>query len=93
MGISFTDKYSILHFAVGVIFRHFAISLPVSVGLHIVFEFTENTEAGMSFINKYFKGIWPGGKTHSDSGINSVGDTVYFALGWIVADLILRDQT
>ncbi len=77
------DKYSLLHFAVGVMF-YFLFDFKVSVLVHIVFEIVENTKWGMGVINDRFK-WWPGGKTHADSLINSTGDTIAFAIGWIVA--------
>ena len=57
--------------------------------IHIIFEYVENTKTGMKVINKYFIGNsplqWPGGKNRADKMINRVGDTVFFALGWITA--------
>jgi hypothetical protein len=39
---------------------------------------------GMRFINYYFT-LWPGGKTHADSLVNSISDTLFTGLGWIVS--------
>ena len=85
MGQTFIDKYSLLHFAVGIIAYFFYIPLPVWIIIHILFEFVENTEYGIYFNNKYFKWFWPGGKDEPDNVINSVGDTVFAILGWVVA--------
>jgi hypothetical protein len=91
MGKRFFDAYSLLHFAVGVIFRHFNVGFWSSLILHTIFEWLENTQAGMNFINNSFlKNVWPGGKPYADSLLNNTGDTVFFALGWIVADKTLE---
>lgn len=90
MGQLWIDEYSFLHLATGVIFRYFEIRLGVSVGLHVVFEIVENSPTGVRFINEYLKGWWPGGKPKADSVLNSVSDTVFFALGWVLADLIIQ---
>lgn len=79
------DQYSILHFASGVVAYFWGMPFIWWMILHIVFEILENTEAGMRFINEYFK-LWPGGKGEADTFINSaVGDNLFAALGWIVS--------
>ena len=88
MGIHFVDKYSLLHFAVGILFRFFNINFTISLLLHILFEVVENSKQGVYFIDHYLT-FWPGGKQKSDSFINSVGDTVFFALGWFIANIII----
>jgi hypothetical protein len=85
MGTKFMDQYSLLHFAVGIVSRYWNISFLWWVIFHAIFEFVENTTQGMYFINTWIP-IWPGGKSHPDSLLNRVGDTVYAALGWIVAN-------
>lgn len=87
MGKNFIDKYSLLHFATGIIFRFFNISLLNSFIVHTIFEFVENTNQGMHFINTYLP-FWPGGKPSADSFTNNIGDTLFFILGWIVAHLV-----
>ena len=87
MGTYFIDKYSLLHFAVGIIFRFFNISFTYSLLIHILFESIENTQIAIRFIDKYLT-FWPGGKKSSDSIINSIGDTFFFMLGWFVANII-----
>jgi hypothetical protein len=84
MGVYFTDQYSLLHAAVGMVSRYWNIPLFWLLVLHTVFEALENTAGGMWFINTYIP-WWPGGKPHPDSILNRVGDTVYALLGWIVA--------
>ena len=97
MGYNFMDKYSILHFAVGVVAYFWNINFATAIMFHIIFEILENTETGMSIINKWFvniggiKGLgWPGGKTHPDSKLNSLGDTIFFALGWLISYIIFN---
>lgn len=84
MGKYFFDQYSLLHFATGVIAYFWNIPLSVWIVLNIVFEYIENTELGVYFINKYLA-FWPGGKQYSDSIINSVGDIVFALIGWVLA--------
>ena len=85
MGYNFIDRYSLLHFAVGIIFYYWGMSLEMLIILHIIFEYIENTQAGMNFINTNFKNIWPGGKDHADSYVNQFGDIVFSGLGWLLA--------
>jgi hypothetical protein len=87
MGTKLIDQYSLLHFATGIIFCFFNISLLNSFIIHTIFEISENTKAGIHFIDNYLT-FWPGGKKSSDSFINSVGDTIFFLLGWIIAYFI-----
>ncbi len=85
MGKYFADQYSLLHFAVGIVFYFWGISLPNLIIIHSLFEIIENTDFGMNIINTYFHGIWPGGKNESDYPINSIGDTCFVIIGWLVA--------
>jgi len=89
MGYYFFDQYSILHFSVGVVMYFWNISFVTALILHIIFEIIENTKIGMNFINKYFihPGYfsWPGGKNYSDSLINTIGDNVFFILGYVIS--------
>jgi hypothetical protein len=85
MGQQVLDQFSLLHFSTGVLAYFWGISFYVSVLLHIFFEWLENTETGMMFINLFLAGIWPGGKPRADSLRNMIGDTLVFAAGWLVA--------
>ncbi len=87
MGHKFTDSYSLLHFAVGIISYFWGISFIMIILFHTLFEILENTKSGMYFINTYFT-MWPGGKSHADSILNRIGDTFYTGIGWIIAYLI-----
>lgn len=80
------DQYSLLHFAVGIISRYWNISFLWLLIIHAIFEFVENTAQGMYFINTWIP-FWPGGKSHPDSVVNRVGDTMFSLIGWIVADI------
>lgn len=83
MGVHFTDKYSLLHFACGIVVYYWNISFITWFIFHLIFELVENTEFGMFYIRKIK--LWPGGKSHADSWINSAGDQFYSVLGWVVA--------
>jgi len=84
MGANFIDQYAYLHFAAGIIAYFWGISLTVWIILHILFELVENTQTGIYIINRYLT-FWPGGKPQPDAIINTVGDTLLAALGWISA--------
>lgn len=88
MGKYLIDQYTLLHFAVGVIAYYWNVSIWLIVILHILFEYSENTETGMWLINKYIT-IWPGGKPSADTFINSLGDTIATVFGWYFAKLII----
>jgi hypothetical protein len=88
MGKQFMDAYSLLHLAVGIVVRHWNMSLIMWIILHTIFEIVENTDTGMEFINNYIK-LWPGGKPYADSLINSIGDTVFSIIGWYLANYTL----
>lgn len=99
MGHGFLDQYSLLHAAVGVLAYFWNIPLWIGTLIHILFEYAENTPWGVRLINTYMiePGIfgWPGDKRNPDSVINQLGDTITFALGWVVAaglDTIGRAQ-
>jgi hypothetical protein len=87
MGIHFTDKYSLLHFACGIVVYYWNVSFTAWFILHLIFELTENTELGMYYIRQVK--LWPGGKMHPDSWINSTGDQFYSVLGWFFAYCIV----
>jgi hypothetical protein len=84
MGYQYFDKYTYLHFAVGIVAYYWNISLPNWVILHTIFEILENTQMGMNIINEYIV-LWPGGKQKSDTIINNIGDTIGTILGWLSA--------
>lgn len=84
MGSKFMDQYSLLHLAVGIVVYFWDISLLSWFVLHTMFELIENTQQGIYFINNYIT-WWPGGKPRPDSIINSIGDTMFSLLGWVIA--------
>lgn len=89
MGYQLLDQYSLLHFAVGVIFYFWNVNFFFAFTGHLLFEYIENTKIGILFINKYIIDpgyfSWPGGKHGADTVINRIGDTLSFSIGWIVA--------
>jgi len=84
MGKYFIDQFSILHFSSGVIAYFWGISFLNWIILHTIFEILENTKKGVHFIDTYLK-IWPGGKKSSDYLINSIGDTIFAIIGFIIS--------
>lgn len=81
----FTDQFSLLHFATGIIAYYSGLSLGQWFLIHATFELLEDTQTGVRIINKLFGKIWPGcGKKEPDSFLNSeIGDNFYAVLGWI----------
>jgi hypothetical protein len=83
MGVRFTDKFSLLHLASGIVAYYWNMSFAAWFIAHAAFEWIENTQAGMQVI-RCVK-LWPGGKTHADSALNRVGDQWYACVGWAIA--------
>jgi hypothetical protein len=83
MGKLFTDKFSLLHGASGVVAYYWGMPFIIWFIIHLLFELAENTKLGMNVLNRIHR--YPGGKTHSDSIINSVGDQFYGMVGWLIA--------
>lgn len=88
MGKYFIDKYSLLHFASGVIAYHFGLDITIWFLINIIFEMLENTPVGIQFIQNHLLTIWPGGKEYPDSIINSLGDIIFGITGWCVCYII-----
>lgn len=92
MSFQIADQYTLLHFAVGVVAYFWKIEFWTATILHTIFELIENTPLGIKFINKYFPkdGLfrWPGGKNKPDSLINTIGDTISFAFGHLLAQFL-----
>jgi len=65
------DKFSWLHFAVGIVANFFSVGFVNFLVLHATFELTENSPWGVNFIDKHLP-IWPGGK-NLDSPMNVLG--------------------
>jgi hypothetical protein len=87
MGVYFTDQFSLLHFASGIIAIFWEISLIKWFILHIVYELFTNTHFGINFINKYT--FWPGGKLNFDTTVNIIGDQLWALIGWLLAYFII----
>ncbi len=86
----FTDEFSLLHFATGIVAQFMGLSLAHWFVVHVTFELVEDTQTGVRVINKLFGKIWPGGgKKVPDSFLNSeLGDNFYAVLGWVFAFLL-----
>lgn len=87
MGVKFTDQFSLLHFASGIIAFFWKISFMNWFLLHLIYEIFTNTKYGIYFINHYT--FWPGGKLNYDSPKNIFGDQVWGLIGWLFAYLIV----
>lgn len=90
MGKYFTDKFSLLHFATGIISYYWGISFSQLFIVHFLYEYAENTTSGIKLINLIT--IWPGGKNKADTITNSLGDQLYALLGWIFAQFIVSQM-
>lgn len=88
MGQRTFDQFSLLHFASGILAYFWGVPFLLWFIIHVIFEYLENTKLGMQFINKYIP-LWPGGKQHPDSFMNSmIGDNVSAAFGWLFASVV-----
>lgn len=83
MGVYFTDKFSLLHLASGIVAKYWGVSFMTWFMLHVAFELIENTPTGMQVIRQIK--MWPGGKLYADSLLNSLGDQLYACIGWALA--------
>lgn len=88
MGVFFSDRFSLLHFATGIIAYYWSLTFVQWFVIHVVYEVIENTTWGMKLINNIT--IWPGGKSKSDTITNRVGDQFYAMIGWILSYFICR---
>jgi hypothetical protein len=84
MGKTFSDQFSILHFATGIVAYFLGVPLLLWIMIHLIFEIVENMSQSIYFIDHYLT-FWPGGKKYPDSLINSIGDEFYAILGWVFA--------
>jgi hypothetical protein len=89
MGELFYDKFSLLHLASGIVAYYWNITFIQWFTLHAIFEFVENTESGVNFIDTYLK-IWPGGKEKSDTLLNNSGDQLFAMIGWLIPYLLYK---
>lgn len=86
MGVTLIDKYSLLHFAAGITAQFWGTPLVPFLAGAAAFELLENTDAGMRLIRQL--PFWPGGKDRADHPLNMVGDVLFAALGWLLADWV-----
>ena len=87
MGTLFLDQFTYLHFSSGILLYFWGVPIVPALILHTIFEFVENSNFGMNLINRWFP-FWPGGKSYSDTFINSLGDTIGFIIGWYSAYIL-----
>lgn len=85
MGTALVDKYSLLHFAAGIVAQYWGLTLEVWIIINVLFEILENSYYGIKFIN--YTGIWPGGKPEANSIINRTTDIIFSVLGWLFASM------
>jgi hypothetical protein len=86
MGVDIIDKYSLLHFATGIIAYFWGIKFNNWFIIHLIFELIENSKLGIALINRL--PMWPGGKEYPDTIYNMIGDQTFGMLGWYLAYLI-----
>ena len=79
------DQYSLFHFAIGIIFYFFGISLPFLLLKYTIFIILENTKNGIKFMNKYMK-FWPDKK--KDDVIGSIRNLFLAFFGWYSSKLL-----
>ena len=79
MGQGFIDRYSILHFAAGIIANFWNFDRIQWFLAHFAFEIIENTPFGMGIINRF--PFWPGGKDQADAWVNILGDNLFAVFG------------
>ena len=86
MGQNLIDIYSLAHFASGYLAKKSGyLKFWQYILSHMSFEYLENTEVGMKFINDNLKSVWLGhGKQGKDAFINIVGDNLSASLGWFM---------
>ena len=87
MGIKIIDKYSLLHYAWGIIINYWGIALIPFIAFHILFEIFENSKIGIMFIDEFIT-FWPGGKKRRDTILNMMSDTLFATFGWITANYV-----
>jgi hypothetical protein len=92
MGQYLLDKFSILHFTIGILWRYMGFDIISLFLFHTIFEIVENSKIGMYIISTYFK-IWPGGKPSADTLLNIVGDILISLLGWILTNTYFIQNT
>lgn len=82
------NKFSLLHVASGIIAYFWGLPLVWWIVIHALFEYAENTNMGIKFINRYVP-LWPGGKQEKETFVNSmIGDNVSAVLGWMLASFV-----
>ena len=87
MGDTLVDKYSFLHFIIGILFYVINIDFSSTFLLHTLFELFENSAKGIIFIDTYLP-FWPGEKRKADSMINTISDTIINMFGWGAAKIL-----
>jgi hypothetical protein len=84
MGFRLFDQYTYLHFAMGIVGYFWGVGFLLLLIVHSLFEYIENTNGGIWFINHCMP-FWPGGKPEADAYINRIGDTIGLLFGWVSA--------
>lgn len=86
MGVLPVDQFSVLHFAVGILAYFWNVPILMFAIIHILFEIIENRPFFINWINDgSLSKLWPGGKKHADTPINSMFDNLASILGWVLA--------
>lgn len=85
MGRDFIDRFSLLHFATGIVAQYWGTPLWLFILGHIAFEIFESTRFGMALFNRlpFLKGL----SGHS-TWTNIVGDNLCAWAGWALASYV-----
>jgi len=90
--VRLADAHSLLHLSVGIIFRFWNIKLPLGIAIHLLFEYIEHTQpmGGETTIVHRMMKWWPTDKENAESIFESLIDTIWFAIGWLVANAAIN---
>ena len=89
MGDKIIDKWTLVHFIVGMIANILKLPISLFIILHIIFEIWENTKDRMCVINNTLYRVFPlGFKTEPDSIINRISDILAGTAGWLFMEKI-----
>ena len=90
MGDRLVDRFTLLHFVVGLVISLFQIPILWFIGAIVLFEIWENSKDGMKSLNTWKPYKLFGGKPKKDTIANSISDIVFAIFGHFVGSLIRK---